>query len=290
MVEILARVEMSGALLTLEGLCSARQTALGITFHQYGTATRVTRHSYQEIEMQIRRLIFVILLLQVLSSGVNFAHSARTETVDDEFLSQTYLQDLKRTRSPLAAEGGRSVNDVVVRKKEGVTEVVAIINFHEGGPSFIVDRSGKAVLSDSAGYSVGKYFVQIVDDGKLRLGFGDFPTETYIAVRNLQVIVRGASVAGTYLDDQLRRYTFTEDGVATNPDGTFRFTIGVDHVPYHFDYIERDDDHKILKFVRNKCQLDIYEVTDAVENKLANAGNRSKRWSILSGVGCKEIA
>ncbi|PYU24974.1 MAG: hypothetical protein DMG30_06790 [Acidobacteria bacterium] len=219
---------------------------------------------------------------------MNFARAARPELAAGDFLSRKYLQILEQTRSPFTAEGSRTINLVLVRKNEGATEIVPIMNLHEAGPSFRVDQSDKAVLEDSAGLDIGQYLAQILSGKELRVGFDSFPAENFIAVKNLQGTIRGASVAGRYLDNERRVYTFGKDGVATTPDGTLRFTVGIDHVPYQFDYIEQSDTHKIFKFVRKKCNLDIYEVTDAIQNQHGNDGTQVKPWAFLREIGCKE--
>jgi hypothetical protein len=243
----------------------------------------------QDIHTQQRLWILVIAMIAGLVVGMNFAHAARPEIPEGDFLSQRYLQILQRTRSPFTAEGSsHTINLVIVRKKEGANEIVPIMNLHEAGPSFRVAQSDKAVLEDSGGLDIGQYVVEILSDKKLRVGFDSFPAQNFIAVSNLQGTIRSASLAGRYLDNEHRVYMFGADGVAKTPGGTFRFTVGIDHVPYQFDYIEQSNTHKIFKFVWKKCDLDIYEVTDAIQNQHGNDGTQVKPWAFLHEIGCKE--
>jgi hypothetical protein len=238
--------------------------------------------------MQILRLRVAIAILSGLISGLHFAHAAGQQLVIGDFLSRKYLQALEQTRSPFAAEGHRIINLVVVRKDDGATEIMPVISFHEGGPIFRVDESGKGILHDSLGMNVGQYSVRMVDTNELTLGFSSFPLENFIAVDDVQKTIQGIAVAGRYLDKEHRLYKLGEDGVAETPVEKFRFTVGVDHVPYHFDYIEQADTHRILKFVRTRCNLDIYEVIDAVQNQLGNDGTKVKPWAFLKAIGCQE--
>jgi hypothetical protein len=238
--------------------------------------------------IQILRLRIAIAILSGLICGIHFAHAAGQQLAVGDFLSRKYLQALEQTRSPFAAEEHRLINLVVVRKNERATEIMPVINFHEGGPIFRVDESGKGILQDSLGMNVGQYAVRMVNTNELTLGFGSFPLENFIAVNDVQKTIQGIAVAGKYLDKERRLYKLGAEGVAKTPVETFRFTVGIDHVPYHFDYIEKADTHRILKFVRKKCHLDIYEVTDAVQNQLGNDGTKVKPWAFLEEIGCKE--
>lgn len=234
-----------------------------------------------------RALIRMLSIAMAFLPTANFGQSASPEILAGDYLSQRYLTVLEQTHSPFAAEDDRSINVVSVQKNDGSTDIVPIMNFHEAGPSFRIDRSGQGVLKDSAGLNVGQYLVRVLNNRELVVGFARYPTEKFVAVSDLQRIVRSKSVAGKYMDGGQRLYTFTEDGVATTPDGTFRFTVGTDHVPYRFDYIETADTHKILQFNRRKCTLDIYEVTDAVDNQHGNDGSHAKQWASLQEIGCK---
>jgi hypothetical protein len=238
--------------------------------------------------MQISRLKVAIAILAGLICGIHFAHAAGSELVVGDFLSRKYLQALEQTRSPFAAEDHRDINEVIVSKSEGATEIMSVINFHEGGPIFRVNESGKGTLKDSMGMNIGQYSVQVVNTEELTLGFGSFPSENFISVKDEQKTIRGISVAGRYLDKERQLYDFGADGVAVTPVNRFRFTVGIDHVPYHFDYIEDSDTHRILKFVRTRCDLEIYEVSDSVENQLGNDGTKVKPWALLEEIGCKE--
>jgi len=204
-----------------------------------------------------------------------------------DFLSSNYLEVLEKTRSPLTAEDGRAINMVVVQKNQGVTDVLAIMNFHEGGSMFRVDQSGTVTLKKTAGMDTSHYTVQIINNKEIIVGFNHFPPERFIFVKDLQGVISGKSMAGRYVDHEGRPYTFSSTGVATMPTGTFKFTIGSDHVPYRFDYIENSDTHQIYSFIRQKCHLDIYQVLDAVENQHGNDGSLKRLFVSLREVDCK---
>src|SRR5437588_12385585 len=101
--------------------------------------------------MQRRLWVLVIAVIAGLVASMNFARAARPELAAGDFLSRKYLQILEQTRSPFTAEGSRTINLVLVRKNEGATEIVPIMNLHEAGQSFRVDKTDKAVLGASVG-------------------------------------------------------------------------------------------------------------------------------------------
>lgn len=205
-----------------------------------------------------------------------------------DFVSIKYLEVLEETRSPLTAEGGRAINLVVVQKKEDVIEVMPIMNFHEGGPTFLVDQSGTVKLENAAGLEASHYTVQILNKKEISVGFNHFPQERFVFVKDLQRVISSKSITGRYVDRESRLYEFKSNGMATTPTMTFKFTVGTDHVPYHFDYIENADTHQIYRFVTEKCHLDIYEVLDAVENQHGNDGSNVKLFASLREIDCKE--
>ncbi len=235
--------------------------------------------------------IVVVVIGIVVSSSLMRADqitaSPSSQLELGDFLSIKYLEVLEKTRSPLTAEGGRAINLVVVQKNQDVTEVLPIMNFHEGGPTFRVDQSGMIKLENAAGLDISHYIVQILNRKEISVEFNHFPKERFVFVKDLQGVISSKCVAGRYVDREGRPYKFESNGVATTPTMKFKFTVGTDHVPYHFDYIENADTHQIYRFVRKKCHLDIYEVLDAVENQHGNDGSHVKLFASLREVDCK---
>ena len=246
-------------------------------------------------ELIMRRSLSISIVIVVMGIAVNLSlsrvdqitASSSSQLELGDFLSIKYLEVLEKTRSPLTAEGGRAINLVVVQKNEDVTEVLPIINFHEGGPTFQVDHSGTIKLGNAAGLDISHYVVQILNKKEISVGFNHFPQERFVFVNDLQGVIRSKSVAGRYVNREGRPYNFQSNGIATTPTTTFKFTVGIDHVPYHFDYIENSETHQIYRFVRKKCYLDIYEVLDAIENQHGNDGSHVKLFASLREVDCK---
>lgn len=134
--------------------------------------------------------------------------SAPFQLESGDYLSSKYLEVLEKTRSPFAVHGGRALNLVVVQKVQDATEVLPIVNFHEGGPSFRVSPTGTVELKDTAGFNIGHYLVQIINGKDLAMGFDHFPPERFVFVKDLQGVICGKSVAGRYVDHEGRPYKF----------------------------------------------------------------------------------
>jgi len=235
-----------------------------------------------------KRISVVVVGSLLLAYRIAVAYGNAVKLVVGDYLTGDYIKTLDRTRSPLAAEAGRSINLVVVQREDGYTRIQSVIRFHEGGPSFRIGRSGQGVLLDAAGQDVGAYVVRALNGAELEVGFKGLPVTRFIAVRDLQGFILRKSVGGTYVDDKGQSYVFGPGGLATTPKGRFKFTVGVDHVPYRFDYLEVSGTHMILRFVRKQCALDIYEVTDAETNQAGNDGTHARPWAFLHETGCTD--
>jgi len=239
--------------------------------------------------MPRRKRIGVVLVgSALLAYRIAVGYGDSVGLVVGDYLSGDYIKTLDRTRSPLAAEAGRSVNLVVVRQEDGYAKIQPVIRFHEGGPSFRIGRSGQGVLLDAAGEDIGAYIVRALNGAELEVGFKGLPVTRFISVSDLQGFVLRKSIGGRYVDDKRQSYVFGPGGLATTPNGRFRFTVGVDHVPYRFDYIEVSGTHMILRFIRKQCALDIYEVSDAETNQAGNDGTHAKPWAFLHETGCTD--
>lgn len=233
-------------------------------------------------------VIMVLLIVTVWIMPDKESPCSTFQLKSGDYLSSKYIEVLERTYSPVAAEGYRTINLVVIEKKENGIDVLPIMYFHEGGPSFRLDPSGKLELEDNAGLDVSSYQMNIVSSKEITFTLNQFPSDKYIYVSNVQQLLSKKCVAGEYVDAKGSPYLFESNGTATTPDGIFRFTVGVDHIPYSFDYLEDSATHQIYRFVRKKCTLEIYRVLDAIENQHGNDGRHVEPFLSLQLVNCCE--
>ena len=204
-----------------------------------------------------------------------------------DYLSKKYLEVLEKKLSPYAAEGSRTINTIVVEKIQNGIEILSIINFHEGGPTFQVNELNVVKVKERAGFDMKHYTVKIIDRNKVLIGFDDFPPEIFIWVEDINRTLRSKTIVGKYVDSKGQIYSFDPGGLATTPTGNFKYTIGIDHIPYKFDYIEDSDKHLIYRFDRkDKCHLNIYKVLDAVENQYGNDGSHVTLFASLRDINC----
>jgi hypothetical protein len=240
----------------------------------------------------MRYWLVVLLILTVISFAVpelTYADHLASQIEQGDYLSIKYIDVLEKTRSPLLAEGGRPINLVVVQGKQDATEVLPIINFHEGVPVFIVRQSGiTKVKGTSSESDVSGYSMKIVNSEKIVVGSSGVPPQEFVFVKDLGAFVCSKSIAGRYVDGDGQSYEFKANGIAITPTTTFNFVIGTDHVPYRFDYLEDSITHQVYRFSREGCNLDISEVLDAVENQHGNDGSHIRPFAKLREVGCKK--
>lgn len=234
----------------------------------------------------LRILMIVTVAVFFLSFLKSQALCAQPSLIIGDFLSKVYVSKLQETRSPYAAEGGRAINLIVVDNQNGETSVIPIMNFHEGGPSFQLNQSGKLELEDSGGLKISNYVLYIVTSKKISFAMNQVKAEEYVYIKDIQELISRICIAGQYVDDKGRKFIFEPNGTAKTPDGTMKFTIGVDHIPYKFDYLEDSNTHEVYKFVRKKCSLEIYRVLDAVENQDGNDGSHVEPYLALRMVNC----
>jgi len=229
-------------------------------------------------------LTIIIILLSFLKSE---SVHAQVELKFGDYLSREYIEKLQKTQSPLSAEGAHTINLLVVEKQDNEISVMPILNFHEGGPTFRLKKSGKAELENNAGLNISKYRLQALSNHKLSFAMNKPQTDEYVYVNNVQELISRICIAGQYVDDKGRKFVFESNGTVKTPDGIMKITIGVDHIPYRFDYFEDSKNHQVYKFVRNKCKLGIYRVLDAEENQHGNDGSHVASYLSLQMVNCE---
>jgi hypothetical protein len=186
---------------------------------------------------------------------------ALVQLADGDYLSSAYIDTLKSTRSPLKAGEAAQINLVVVRHKGNKLLLEPILNFHEGGIVFAMNKNGSMSAVESGGLDISNLSASVVDARSFRFGFGEFKPTTYVFVKNVTEYISQAVLVGKYHDQQGRIYEFREDGWAIFPDRKFRFETGVDHVLTDFDYFM--DSGKVWAFKRNGDQLQIFATSDA---------------------------
>jgi len=183
---------------------------------------------------------------------------------EGEYLSSTYIDALKRMRSPLEAGKTGQLNHIFVRREGKRLLLTPGYNFHESGVEYTFQSDGSLspVSPEEAGSeNTRNLSANVVDDHTLRFGLGDDKPTTYIFVKSASDYVSRVVLAGKYRDSRGRVYEFTEDGRAIFPDRKFKFEIGLDHVMDAFDYFM--DGAKMWAFKRKGAELQIFPTSNA---------------------------
>jgi hypothetical protein len=195
-----------------------------------------------------RRVLVILLVIPAIASlmGCNTANrqpltkSSRNavQPIEGEYLSTEYIEELRRSRSPLKA--GSTIDElklVLVERHGKQFQLMPIINFHEGDSGFVLDLDGSIAPSpEPRATPVSNVSATVLDDHTIRFGYSNFKPATYVCVKEAAAYVSKAVLVGRYQDEQGRKYEFQEDGWAVFPDRRFEYEIGLDHVLEHFDY------------------------------------------------------
>jgi hypothetical protein len=196
------------------------------------------------------------------------SHSA-VHLVEGEYLSSDYIDELRKTRSPLNAGSSYGMELVRVRRDGTKFVLEPIINFHEGDSGFAINQDGSvAPLPEPRVTDISNVTATVLDDHTIRFGYGSFKPATYVCVKDAAVYVSGVVLVGRYKDEQGLRYDFQADGWAVFPDRKFEYEIGLDHVLDGFDYfMDAAQDKKRLPWTVwaikwNGDTLQIFRTTD----------------------------
>jgi hypothetical protein len=183
---------------------------------------------------------------------------------EGEYLSNVYIEQLRKTRSPLKSDSSERVDLVIVRKQGDVLHLSPIFNFHDGGDTFVLHPDG--TVTPLASDKVANLVASVLDDSSFQLGFESFKPDTYTFVKNADNYVARAVLVGRYKDQAGLAYEFREDGWAVFPDHKFKFEIGTDHVLTGFDYfMEIGPDQRassISAFQWNGAKLQIFRTQE----------------------------
>jgi len=164
--------------------------------------------------------------------------SAASLLVTGDYLRGDYIMALRKTRSPIQSEACGAPQLIQVRKRKTGLSLQVVINFHEGGPTFVVGKDRSVIVRSSAEMDVSNAKLSIVDGHHFKFGYGKNRADIYTFVRDASAYVAGEVLVGTYTDDKGRSYAFGKDGWAIFPHRKFRYAVGVDHVLNHYDYYE----------------------------------------------------
>jgi len=192
---------------------------------------------------RLNRFLTVLVLLQWLSAGACFsqtdAPADMLESLQGEWLSQSYLEALKETRSPIEASG-ESVTAFKILKEGDYYQWMQIYGFHEAinleiyavkpareAHSYLVfcdseieGGSEKIMLQNSDNFDV---LVWIKQEQR------GVDTLTFIRARpDIESFINQIVLAGDYTDDAGRRFSFSTSGEARWPDRSFRYRINLD--------------------------------------------------------------
>jgi hypothetical protein len=200
---------------------------------------RLTSHSCIGILLSL----VAVLSAQGCSKGtVDRANEPGRTSVtlrEGDYLSRAYIDQVKKTRSPLLAGSQYGPHLVTVNRHGNLLHLEPIYNFHEGGETFVLHPDG-SITTPEPNY-ISNIAISVLSQDSFRLGFDDvaahasFKTD-YVFVQNADAYIAKIVLVGTYKDRHGLSYEFGEDGWAVFPDRKFKFEIGTDHVLTGFDY------------------------------------------------------
>lgn len=187
--------------------------------------------------------------------------------LEGEYLSTTYVDELKKTHSPLKAGSGNRIDLVVVERTDHGFQLDPIFNFHEGGYKYLINSNGSVSPAGTGGAEITNLTAILLDDHTFQFGVDSFSPAHYVFVKKAVEYVSKAVLVGRYKDRYGRGYEFRDDGWAVFPDRKFQFEIGLDHVGEGFDYFLEKKEPKYLKTWAFTWNGDTLEVIKTKEHE-----------------------
>ena len=152
------------------------------------------------------------------------------------YVKSTYIQALKRTRSPRQSLGSGGILEFVVTVANGKTELLPISDFHDSGIRYILQQNSVAVRSDHH-YPEENFQVAPQSDGSFLVGTPGAFNGRFEFVGSTEDLLRSQTVAGEYLDSLGRKWVFCPDGKASTPGRQFSYRVACDLLGTGFDYL-----------------------------------------------------
>jgi hypothetical protein len=188
--------------------------------------------SAKRINNMVRTLL---LLWMFLFAGVARAESTMVESLPlqlGDYLSIEYINLLCQTRSPVKARERSDHRQYMSAKiVQNELNFTLMGSFHSGLAGFWVNAAGQF----TGGYNNEFRDLKILSNSEFVITHKGKKL-TYRYVGDLDQFVARNTITGKYTDSQGRVYSFTEDGVATFPERSFRFNIVED-----FPRVDIDD-------------------------------------------------
>ncbi len=210
--------------------------------------TMLSGPRHREFLRRTGRCVILLLLIAFLPVACSRKASDRGQTPpasliklrEGDYLTDGYIADLRKTRSPLSAGSHHRLDLVIVKKDGNNFNLAPIFNFHEGGETFVLHPDASVTTTDPDPAYFSNLTVSVKNEDSFQLGFeagkDSFKSANFVFVKDAVTYVAKAILAGSYKDDHGLRYEFRDDGLAIFPNRRFKFEIGVDHVGTQFDY------------------------------------------------------
>ena len=206
-----------------------------------GHCDRLPLHSCFAILLSLFAVLSTLACSKGIADRTNEPGRTSVTLREGDYLSGAYIDQVKKTRSPLMAGSRYGPHLVTVTRKGDVYHLDPIYNFHEGGETFVLRPNGSVTTVEPNFAHISNLAISVPSQDSFRLGFDDvaahasFSTD-YVFVQSADAYIAKIVLVGTYKDRHGFSYEFGEDGWAVFPDRKFKFEIGTDHVLTQFDY------------------------------------------------------
>ena len=152
------------------------------------------------------------------------------------YVKSTYIQALKKTRSPFKSIGKGGVLEIVVTESGGIVSLLPIVDFHDSGGEYRLLPGLRASRSDNLHPEKG-FQIDLNSDHSFSVRTPGAFQGQYEFVGSTEDFLRATTVVGSYLDPKGRQWVFGQDGKASTPDRQFSYRVGCDHFEAQFDYL-----------------------------------------------------
>jgi hypothetical protein len=178
-----------------------------------------------------------------------------------DYLETGYMETLRESRSPLAAvELGHGASQMVrVTLENNALTLLVVLNWHEGEWLFHLHPDGRIERNMDWGGALTAS-LDVLNSCSFRLSAPNEALRTYRYVGSDQNYIGKVALAGSYADEQGRKFDFGEDGTAVFPDQTFHYTVTLDQVIDQYDFFQVGDAMRYIAFRRTGSDLVLYPV------------------------------
>ncbi len=197
-----------------------------------------------------QRTLLFVLAISLVSFECTFAGNS---LIPGDYISQEYLDNLRSTFSPMAANKLGHLQSLKIISTDQKLFLQTIYDFNEGGQKYQVLNDDSVHLIEGKGLNPS---FKKIDSATIVFTFGDLPKKTFNYTAHLEQIVGSICLSGEYKNSANQKLSFYPNGTWCFKNKTNPFKIGMFYPPsFRLDYFITDTGEVGFKRVKDTLQL-----------------------------------